>query len=239
MKLIAPDYYTDFHCKAGECRHTCCAGWEIDIDPASMERYNRIGGEFGEKVRSCISTSPTPHFILQPEERCPLLRADNLCELIIRCGNDSLCQICTDHPRFRNYWSDRVEIGLGAACEEAARMILTADHPMKLIEVGKDEEEEETPTTEEIELLCLRDSMLLSTEYTGPAARLWEYLVYRHMADALYDGRVEQRIQFIKNACSGILVTWNGQDMEQLIELVRCFSNEVEYDDDKLDEMIG
>ena len=32
MKTVAPDYYRDFHCKAGNCKHTCCAGWEIVLD---------------------------------------------------------------------------------------------------------------------------------------------------------------------------------------------------------------
>ena len=32
MRIIAPDYYREFHCIADKCRHSCCIGWEIDID---------------------------------------------------------------------------------------------------------------------------------------------------------------------------------------------------------------
>ena len=32
MKIFAPDYYRDFKCSAGNCKHSCCIGWEIDID---------------------------------------------------------------------------------------------------------------------------------------------------------------------------------------------------------------
>lgn len=39
MKRVVPDYYADFACIAGACRHTCCVGWEIDIDPDSLRRY--------------------------------------------------------------------------------------------------------------------------------------------------------------------------------------------------------
>lgn len=80
-------------------------------------------------------------------------------------------------------------------------------------------------------------SLLIS--HSCPAAHLWAYLVYWHLADALYDSRVEERIRFIKSVCSRILTQWNGEDIEQLIELVRCFSNEIEYDDEKPDKMIS
>lgn len=33
MTLIYPATADAFHCIADACRHTCCKGWEIDIDP--------------------------------------------------------------------------------------------------------------------------------------------------------------------------------------------------------------
>ena len=32
MKTYAPKYYQQFHCIADKCKHSCCIGWEIDID---------------------------------------------------------------------------------------------------------------------------------------------------------------------------------------------------------------
>ena len=148
------------------------------------------------------------------------------------------CQICSDHPRFRNYWSDREEMGLGLACEEAARIILASPSPLRLIPLGEDEEEEETPSEEELALRRYRDRLIASVRETGPLARLREYLLYRHLADALYDGRVEERIRFTDLAFHQITAGWDG-DLETLIERARSFSNEVEYDDEKLESMIG
>ena len=37
MTTYWPDYYKEFHCKAGECLHTCCAGWVICIDDESTD----------------------------------------------------------------------------------------------------------------------------------------------------------------------------------------------------------
>ena len=45
MKLIAPEYYTKFHCIADKCRHSCCVGWEIEIDPDKLVYYRSIEGE--------------------------------------------------------------------------------------------------------------------------------------------------------------------------------------------------
>ncbi|MBQ6720702.1 MAG: flagellin lysine-N-methylase [Clostridia bacterium] len=239
MKVMAPDYYPAFRCTAGACRHTCCEGWEIDIDDEALARYQAMDGEFGERLRNCIALQPEPHFELLPGERCPLLRADGLCDLIAEKGEECLCQICRDHPRFRNYWSDRVETGLGMACEEAARLILSADHPIRLIQIGEDAEEPEEPDEEELALRARRDRLLAEVKETGPAARLKEYLIYRHFADTLYDGRPEERIRFIEKACGEILAGWDGRDVPWLIERVRVFSNEVEYDDEALEKRIA
>lgn len=236
MNIYAPDYYPLFHCIAGACNHTCCVGWEIDIDSESLERYRKMKGKFGEHIRSCISLSPEPHFMLSEGEKCPLLTSDHLCEIILHKGESYLCQICADHPRFRNYWSDRIEMGLGLACEEAARMILSSDHPLRLIQTGIDPDEEAEEASEaEKDLMTLRNRMLTEIEATGPKARLMEYLIYRHLADALYDGQVDKRISFIQHAYQSILKVWDRQSFQALVEIARAFSNQFEYDDEGMD----
>lgn len=46
MKVFAPDYYRNFACIAGNCRHSCCVGWEIDVDASAYARYQTVDGEF-------------------------------------------------------------------------------------------------------------------------------------------------------------------------------------------------
>ena len=236
MNLYVPEYYNAFHCIASECRHTCCAGWEIDIDDDSLAKYDKLPGEFGARMRRCISRDGTPHFTLTPDERCPLLNSDNLCELILREGEGALCQICSDHPRFRNYFSCRVEMGLGLVCEEAARLILTWPRPLRLLRLQGDGEE--TPTEAERYLFKLRDDLLAAIPYEGPRARLMETLILRHLADALYDGRLDERISFIQRAFKWITDGWTDGDTTSLIEKARSFSDQVEYDDEVLEEWI-
>ena len=38
MLYTRPDYYKEFTCTAEQCEDTCCAGWQIVIDSASMKK---------------------------------------------------------------------------------------------------------------------------------------------------------------------------------------------------------
>ena len=122
--LVYPNYYKNFSCIADKCKHSCCVGWEIDIDADTLEYYESLEGDMGELLRSRISYDGDPHFCLAKGDRCPFLNEKNLCELILNLGEESLCYICSEHPRFKNEFGDRLEIGLGLCCEEAGRIIL-------------------------------------------------------------------------------------------------------------------
>lgn len=156
MLYVFPDYYKSFHCIASDCRHSCCIGWEIDIDEKTMDKYRRIGGDMCKKLAENISEDDTAHFILGDNERCPFLNEKNLCELILFGGEDMLCNICTDHPRFRSFFPGRTEVGIGLCCEEAARIIIDSEKPMTLKYEGEQDEENEFADA----IISLRDELL-------------------------------------------------------------------------------
>ena len=144
MKIVVPNYYKEFQCIASACRHSCCIGWEIDIDSATYSYYGSIGGDIGERLKECTAVNDgQAHFILDKNERCPFLNCNGLCDIITECGEESLCDICADHPRFRNFFSDRTEIGLGLCCEAAAKLILGFDRPFRLEVIEDDGEQVE------------------------------------------------------------------------------------------------
>ena len=138
MELFAPEYYKHFFCTADKCRHSCCVGWEIDIDDTSLERFKTLGGEYGDKVRQSISTDDdVPHFILKSDGSCLHLDGRGLCKMITHYGKDVLCDICREHPRFYNIMPDWCEVGIGACCEAAAKLILDSDNYDTIIKVGE------------------------------------------------------------------------------------------------------
>ena len=161
MKIYAPSYYGKFKCIADKCKHSCCVGWEIDIDDESLERYKRIEGEFGELVRKNISfDADCPRFITDDSEKCPFLNSCGLCDMIIELGKDALCEICAAHPRYRNFFSDRVEIGLGLCCEAVAEIVLSERDKVVYTEQDESDDFEEEFDEDEIEFFAERDRIL-------------------------------------------------------------------------------
>jgi len=159
MRVIVPDYYKEFSCIADRCRHSCCIGWEIDIDARSLARYDALDMPYGEVLRERIDRAgDSPHYRLGAGERCPFLQENGLCEMILTLGEDALCQICADHPRFRNFFSDRTELGLGLCCEAVGELVLKRTLPMEL-EVWEDDGVLEEPDEEEETLFSFRDML--------------------------------------------------------------------------------
>ncbi|MBQ6950847.1 MAG: flagellin lysine-N-methylase [Clostridia bacterium] len=160
MQLIAPDYYNQFQCIADRCIHSCCIGWEIDIDRDTREKYRCLSGNFADRLNHSICDDDEgAHFQLDAQERCPMLNKSGLCDLITNLGEDMLCQICADHPRFRNFFSGRTEIGLGFCCEAAVQLALFRREPTRFIILSDDGAREEMPQDEET-LLKQRDILI-------------------------------------------------------------------------------
>ena len=136
MKLYAPGYYKNFKCIADRCEHSCCIGWEIDIDEVTLEKYKKQKHGYAITVLESISMDETPHFILGKGERCPHLDERGLCRIITNMSEEHLCDICREHPRFYNYTSV-AEVGLGMSCGEAARLILSSPDYNVFEEIGK------------------------------------------------------------------------------------------------------
>ena len=124
MVESVPNYYQKFKCISDRCKHNCCIGWEILIDDETMSLYEALDTPFGEKIRANIEGEP-PHFVLAKGDRCPFLSENGLCDIISEYGEDAICDICYLHPRFKNFFDNFEETGLGLACEEVARIILT------------------------------------------------------------------------------------------------------------------
>ena len=83
-----------------------------------------------------------------------------LCELILKLGEESLCEICREHPRFRNFFAGREEVGLGLCCEEAARLLMTQTEKVKLLCEGESGEAD----AEEARNFALREQLFAAAQ---------------------------------------------------------------------------
>lgn len=211
MKIRKPDYYDRFQCIAGACRDSCCIGWEIDVDEERQEAYQTVTGEIGERLKKCIDWEEG-HFILQgKEERCPFLNKDNLCDLIIELGEESLCDICREHPRFYEWYDAFTEVGVGLCCEAAAALVLEKEEKVCFVECeDPDNEEQSEENTEDAEvvqvLMNARETAfaILQDRKQSVWSRLKLFLTYvEELQDALEFGsldEIEESTAYYRNA---------------------------------------
>lgn len=137
MKLYAPKYYEKFKCIADKCNHSCCIGWEIDIDSSTLQKYSSLSGEASATLLESIDMCDCPKFKMSDDRRCCNLDENGLCKLIKSLGEEYLCDICREHPRFYNFTNRGKEVGLGMSCEEACRLILSSDDFDQMIEISE------------------------------------------------------------------------------------------------------
>ncbi len=134
MKYHKPSFFDQFKCIGSACTDTCCAGWEIEVDETTAQGYLAEKGAFGDRLRREIGSEPGEYFFKLKNNRCPFLNKENLCDIFINLGEDRLCDICREHPRFYNWFGDYTEVGLGLCCEEAERLLFSDSKPLTFVE---------------------------------------------------------------------------------------------------------
>ena len=197
MTLYAPQYYKQFTCIADRCRHSCCIGWEIDIDDVTLQKYAALPSDCGICLSGTIEQGETPHFRLCEGERCPHLNSTGLCNLILTLGEDYLCDICREHPRFYHRTSRGMEVGLGMACEEACRLILSSEDYTTLVPIeALDDPLEQLPSADGFDAAAVRSQLysLLSDHSRPYADRLRDISLAYHVTPTMRSDREWQAL---------------------------------------------
>lgn len=214
--LNYPYYYKFFKCKASQCTDSCCMHWEIDIDDYSLNKYLNWPGEFGKKLKDGIYINDEGgHFKMDSSERCVFLNESGLCDLILSIGEEHLCDICHEHPRFYDSFSFGEEVGVGLCCEAAAALILDSSISDEIVfapasDRSKDypdseflpDESDNSPYLNSAETLLLeeRHYLLNEPDYFTP---LWDNSVHNTSVSTWAEEFFT--INSIKNLCSLLL----------------------------------
>ncbi len=217
MKVFAPNYYNKFNCIADKCKHNCCIGWEIDIDDTTYMQYKNIKTNFGKKLNdNIVYDDDCVYFKLADNERCPFLNSNNLCEIILNLGENALCQICNDHPRFKNFYGDRIEIGLGLTCEEVARIIVNENERFELIEIDETQEIDKI-YVDEAEFFNIRKEIFKIIEFEDSFETITEKILDKFNIETLKVSIYELAdfylgLERLDDAWSGMLNTLKATD---------------------------
>ena len=142
MQYTTPHYYKKFHCTGSDCPATCCAGWQIQIDPASLRKYRKVRGPLGNRLRNEIDWKEG--CFRRYSGRCAFLNEKNLCDLYLEGGGSrAFCRTCRTYPRHIEEFEGLREISLSLSCPVAAELILYAREPIRFLH-GENPDREET-----------------------------------------------------------------------------------------------
>jgi len=132
MKYIVPEYYKDFKCKTGECRHCCCVGWPIRI--STNEYYHLLGIKCSDDLRIrldcalkiCLEPNNESYKQISTDWRgiCRLQREDGLCALQVELGESSLPEVCQLYPRSTKYSAEIYNCSCSNSCEAVVDLLL-------------------------------------------------------------------------------------------------------------------
>ena len=137
---LVPDYYREFRCKGGACRHTCCAFWPIAV---SMEEYFRLigmscSGQLHHQIESALhmAEQPTRAYYAQItpnwQGECPMHRPDGWCQLQLEGGEEALPELCRVYPRSLQWDGVRRVCVCSASCEAVVEQLLHREAPLRL-----------------------------------------------------------------------------------------------------------
>ncbi|HHZ12049.1 MAG TPA: hypothetical protein GYA05_04985 [Acholeplasmataceae bacterium] len=104
--FTVPVYYRKFKCKGGDCRNSCCKGWDVTM---STDDYFILQGmDCSKKLRELLDRHirilphPTPDRYALIEKTfdgdCPFHMTNGYCMLHTQCGEKVLPNICHYFP---------------------------------------------------------------------------------------------------------------------------------------------
>ena len=107
------------------------------MDDETLSSYRRDGRD--DILRHISVTEDGAEIVLFQDGRCPFLDGCGLCRIISEKGESYVSKICREHPRFYHRIGGICEVGIGAVCEEAARLILSEENFSELEVIGEHE----------------------------------------------------------------------------------------------------
>lgn len=126
IKILHPDYVTQFQCIGSECINNCCSNWNIIIDDKTYKKYKNSNHPLlkGKHKELFIRDDKNTYIKLREDGFCPLLNDNKLCSMHAELGHKSLADVCKIYPRVCKIIDGERELSLSTSCEAAAKLIL-------------------------------------------------------------------------------------------------------------------
>lgn len=130
-----------FRCLGAECEDTCCHGWSMQVDAATMQRYH---AEAPELVDAVTETEVGCVMRRDPQTDYCVKYKNGLCSIHAERGDRFLGDACHFYPRVTRQLEDTTLMTAALSCPEVARLALLGE---KGAEIGLVSEIERLPAT--------------------------------------------------------------------------------------------
>lgn len=142
---LIPNFYTNFHCLAQDCKDSCCVGWRISFDKKDYLRLRRLEAPeaLKERLEAGVRRERSGNhdgilygkFDLDSNSgRCPFLDPDGLCSIQRACGHEALPRVCTSYPRKIGYSPAAKEYTLSPSCEGVLQQLWDLPDGVEFVE---------------------------------------------------------------------------------------------------------
>jgi len=227
VNIFLPKYMVEFKCISSSCIDSCCAGWDINIDEDTYNKYINSTGQLKVLLEGKFTQNKDQHesfnhgfMVLKDENRCPFLNSNMLCDIHGGDGQDNLCITCKSYPRVFNIVDNVYEKSGLPSCIEICTIAFLNKDKMEFIEVEEDIEEKN------IEIRRIIDS----EAFEGTESLLEYFWDIRVISINIMQSRsfyIEERLNILKNFYEQIEEMYNSNEFDNIEELLEDFNNEV------------
>ncbi|WP_111937702.1 flagellin lysine-N-methylase [Clostridium paraputrificum] len=226
VNMFIPKYMEDFKCVGSKCVDTCCAGWDINIDENTYNRYENSESKLKELVHGKYKINNYEHdvfnhgfMILKNKKKCPFLNSNMLCDIHGNIGKEHLCITCKSYPRVYNIIDDIYEKSGLTSCYEICLKALLNKEKIEFIEI------EDELDIDNIEIRRIIDS----EAFQGSDNLLQYFWDIRLITINILQNRkysIEYRLDILGCFFSRIEESFKNNDFYTIEELIEDFSNE-------------
>ena len=132
LDVLKPSWYDRFQCKGADCSYNCCQCWEISMSREEYRKWRKkkvVGRETWDQTIELYSPDKKTDanyakFILDEDNKCPMLTEEGLCQAQKKYGYSILSNICQSFPRQNHRYLDQVECSMSLGCERVLELLM-------------------------------------------------------------------------------------------------------------------
>ncbi|MGG7078521.1 flagellin lysine-N-methylase [Clostridium sardiniense] len=226
VNFFMPEYMKEFSCVGPNCTDTCCAGWDVNIDEATFNKYENGSDNLKALVKDKYIRNNIPDdsfnygfMIIDEQNKCPFLNENMLCDIHGSCGEDNLSITCKRYPRVFNIIDDIYEKSGLPSCREVCNKAFLNKEKMEFIEWEEDLDEDA------VEIRRMIDS----EAFSGTDSLLQYFWDIRIISISIMQNRdfsIDERLNILKNFYTELEIlreealsdTKDYYDIEMLLE---------------------